>query len=90
MRVTARVKEDVASALRKGQTAAPGLEALVRATEELGVVLEPVHPDTEDASLAPYFTLEVPDRTKAEQTISRLQDCEAVEAAYFKPSDESP
>jgi hypothetical protein len=44
----------------------------------------------EDPRLASYFTVEVPDHVTAERVISRLQNCEAVEAAYLKPLDEAP
>jgi hypothetical protein len=90
VQITTRVRRDVASALHQRRAAAPGSEELLRAAEELGVVLEPVHPDAEDPHLAPYFTVEVPDHATAERAISRLQDCEAVEAAYLKPPDERP
>jgi len=90
MQVTTRVRSDVASVLHHRRAAAPGSEELLHAAEELGVVLEPVHPNAEDPHLAPYFTVEVPDPATAEQAISRLQDCDAVEAAYLKPPDEMP
>ena len=90
MQLTTRVRSDVASVLHHRRAAAPGSEELLQAAEELGMVLEPVHPNAEDPHLAPYFTVEVSDPATAEQAISRLQDCEAVEAAYLKPPDEMP
>jgi hypothetical protein len=65
-------------------------EAIVQATTELGVTLEPMHPGVEDPSLASFFMLEVADLASAERVIARLQGCEAVEAAYLKPPDALP
>jgi len=90
MRITAQVRRDVSLALQRRQAPTTASEELARVTEELEVVLEPIHPGAEDPSLASYYTLEVPDSVTAEQVISRLQNCEGVEAAYLKPLDEAP
>ena len=58
--------------------------------EEFGVVLEPLHPDTEDPSLISYFTIEVPDHATADRVIARLLQSKGIEAAYLKPPDELP
>jgi hypothetical protein len=90
MRVTTRLREDVASVLhlRHPPTAASG--ELSQVVDELGASLEPMHPGAEDPLLAPYFTVEVPDPATAERMIARLKNCEAVEAAYLKPPDTMP
>ena len=90
MQLTTRVRSDVASVLHHRRAAAPGSEELLQAAEELGMVLEPVHPNAEDPHLAPYFTVEVPDAATAERVIAGLQNCEAVEAAYLKPPEAMP
>lgn len=90
MRITTQVRGDVSRALQRRQAPTAASEELARVANELDAVLEPIHPGAEDPSLASYFTLEVPDSVTAEQAISRLQNCEGVEAAYLKPSDETP
>lgn len=90
MRVTTRVREDVASALHRRQPSTTESRELSQVADELGVALEPMHPSAEDPLLAPYFTVEVPDPATAERVIARLQNCEAVEAAYLKPPDAMP
>ena len=90
MRITTRVRRDVASALHRRRTPTAASEELSQAAEELGVALEPMHPGAEDPHLAPYFTVEVPDYATAERVIAHLQNLEAVEAAYLKPPDEMP
>jgi hypothetical protein len=90
MQVTIRIRPEVARTLHQRQPATPAAEELFQVVEELGVALAPVHPGAEDPQLAPYFTIEVPDHATAEQVIARLQQCQAVEAAYLKPRDELP
>jgi len=55
-----------------------------------GVVLQPMHPGTNDPDLMRFFTVEVSDSASAEQLIARLQQDAEVEAAYLKPPDEMP
>lgn len=90
MYVTIQVSANVARVLR--QRAPPTVESqeLSETAEELGVVLEPLHPDVEDPRLALYFTVEVPDPATAQEVIARLQHCQAIEAAYVKPPDALP
>jgi hypothetical protein len=90
MQVMIRVRPEVARTVHQRQPATPVAEELFQAVEELGAALAPVHPGAEDPHLAPYFTVEVPDHATAERVIARLQQCQAVEAAYLKPSDELP
>ena len=80
----------MASTLHRRRPPTTASEELSQAAEELGVVLEPMHPGAEDPHLAPYFTVEVPDYATAERVIAHLQGLEAVEAAYLKPPDEMP
>lgn len=63
---------------------------LLRLTRELGITLEPMHPQAEEPELQIYFTVEVPDAQTAERVVKRLRGCAAVEAAYLKPMDELP
>ena len=90
MRVTTRVREDVASVLHLRQPPTTASREVSQVVDEFGAALEPVHPGAEDPLLAPYFTVEVPDPATAERMIARLKNCEAVEAAYLKPPDATP
>ncbi len=63
---------------------------LLRLTRELGITLEPMHPQAEEPELRTYFTPEVSDAQTAEHVVERLRDCAAIEAAYLKPPDELP
>jgi len=90
IQVIVQVSADVARTLQ--QRGAPTAESqeLLKIAEELGVLLEPVHPGVEDPLLAPYFMAEVPDSTTAEWVITHLRKFKAIEAAYLKPPDELP
>ncbi len=90
MQVTVVVREDVAPALHQQQPATSASKELLETVEDLGVRLEPLHPGTQDPTLAAYFTVDVPDAATAEQVITQLQQSEAVETAYVKPSDALP
>ena len=90
IQVIIQVSADVARTLQ--QRGAPTTESreLLKIAEELGVLLEPVHPGAEDPLLAPYFMAEVPDSTTAERVIAHFRKSKAIEAAYFKPPGELP
>lgn len=90
MYVTIRVRTDVALALHQRQQHTAASEELLQIANELDVVLEPLHPDTEDPYLVRYFTVKVSDSATAERVIARLHHCKAIEAAYLKPPDEMP
>ena len=90
IQVIIQVAADVARTLQ--QQGAPTTESqeLLKIAEELGVLLEPMHPGADDSLLAPYFMAEVPDSTTAELVIAHLRKSKAIEAAYLKPPDELP
>lgn len=90
MHTTIRVRPDVALTLHRQQPSTTASEELLQTAEQLGVVLEPMHPGAEDPHLAPYFVVEIPDPATAERVIARLKHCKAIEAAYLKPPDELP
>ena len=90
MYVTVQVSPEVARVLNEQAPATTESQELLKITEELGVVLEPVHPDIDDPLLATFFRAEVPDSATAEQVIARLRQSNSVEAAYLKPPDELP
>lgn len=85
-----RVRVDVALSLHELKPATQLSKELQQISEELGVVLKPMHPGAEDILLAPYFIVEVSDPAAAERVIARFRRYEATEAAYPKPPDEMP
>lgn len=61
--------------------------ALVR---EAGAGVAPLDPRSTDPVLSTFFTIDVPDAASASSLAAALLDLPAVEAAYVKPSDETP
>jgi sporulation-control protein spo0M len=97
MRVMIQLQEDAAMELHNqsnemagSSQAKPETERLLKATEELGLRLEPVHPGQTHPLLVPFFMIEVPDQETAEKTIRRLRRFKVVEAAYVKPDEQLP
>jgi hypothetical protein len=90
IQITVRVTEDVARAIHQKGPSTTESEELFKVTNELGVLLNPMHPDVEDSILASFFIVEVPDKTTADRVITHLQQSKAIEAAYVKPPDELP
>ena len=90
MRVTLQISPEAARKLHRGEHSTPATREIAEAASGMGVSLEPMHPGVEDAELAQYFTVQVPDTTTAEEVINRLRSCEAVEAAYLKPPETMP
>lgn len=90
MQITVQVSADVARALYQRGPPTAESEELLRIMNTFGIKLEPLHRNTYDPSLQRYFIVEVPDRATAQQVMDRLQQLEAVEAAYVKPPDELP
>jgi hypothetical protein len=76
--------------LRRHSHTSPASAELVGRAQRLGVTLRPLRVRSENSPLASGFTVDVPDRATAERVIAELRDCDAVEAAYFVPSDELP
>ena len=90
MHVTLRLLPEIARALHHQRPLSPEAEDLLRATQELGVTLEAIHPRVEDAELMRYFAVEVPSLPVAQRVINRLRQCAAIDSAYVKPPDELP
>ena len=90
IRVTVQVSLDVARVLHQQGPPTTESEELLRIVEELGVVLEPIHPGAKDDLLVPYFEVKVSSLAEGEQVIARLQQSEAIEGAYIKPPAELP
>lgn len=90
MQVTVQVSPNVARSRRQLSPSTEESEELLRVMETFALKLEPLHHNTDDSVLLSYFTVEVQDNTTAQRMIDRLQQLEAVEAAYIKPPDELP
>jgi hypothetical protein len=90
MQITVQLQADIARRLHQQAPPTTESEELKRITEELDVVLVPIHPMTADPDLTRYFTVDVPDQPTAERVIARIQQSKAVEAAYVKPPDAMP
>jgi hypothetical protein len=88
--IVAKLSPDAARSLHQQGPQDTEADALGAVAEELGVVLRPMHPGTEDPDLMTYFMAESPDLETANRLIHRLQEFESVEAAYVKPPDEPP
>ena len=58
--------------------------------QSLGARLVPLHPGTDDPSLNRYFTVNLPDTTRAEELVRQLRTLTGVEAAYAKPAGKPP
>lgn len=90
MRVMLQLQQDEARMLRRHLFTSPASAELVEKAQRLGVTLRPLRARSENSPLASGFTVEVPDRATAERVIAELRDCDAVEAAYFVPSNQLP
>ena len=90
MLIIIQVSSDVANSLHKRSRPTTDSKNLVKLLAELSVILEPMHPGTNDPDLATYFIVEADDKESADKLISRLQSCRAVKAVYVKPKDETP
>jgi hypothetical protein len=90
MYITIQLQREAAQALQGQQPETKAAEQVLKAANELGVELKPMHPGATDPDLASYFFVEVPDAATAEKAVSRLSSCSAIEAAYLKPADELP
>jgi hypothetical protein len=66
------------------------VDRILSTAVELGVRLEPMHPDVEDGPLAFAFRYEVADRASGERSARVFAACDGVEAAYWKPDAVPP
>jgi len=89
MEVTVEVDADTARSLQKQQPPTPASEQIAKATAELGVVLQPMHPGADDPRLVRFFMIHVPDPEAAKQVVGRFRQITDV-YAYLKPRPELP
>lgn len=90
IQVIIQVRVDVALSLHKRNPATQVSRELQQISRELGVVLKPMHPGSQDPLLCPYFIVDFSDPAAADRIIARFQRSKAIEAAYLKPLDEMP
>lgn len=86
MEVTIQLSDEAAHALQQHRT----VPDLGRLANELGIVLEPLHPHSDDRALKAFFQAVVPDGADAERVVTRLLRSPHVRAAYVKPPDGPP
>ena len=89
-RITVLLDPNVALALHNRQPAIPASKDLLKAIGDLGISLEPLHPDVDDSSLMRYFIVKLPDNLSADDIVKQLRRYKAIQAAYVKPADELP
>lgn len=94
MRIELQLNVEAASVIRARAHSVGGdhsaAERLVTMLTALGLDLQPVHPGTVPLTLAPFFSIEVPDEAAARRVVDRLRAMEGVEAAYLRPDNELP
>ena len=80
----------MALALQQRQQPTAVSEELLQIANDLGIVLEPLHPDAEDPYLFPCsgFHGEMSNSATAERVIARLNHCKPIETVYLKPLEE--
>lgn len=88
--VVVQVRPEAARELSGQRFESHGAKEVAETVSALGASLAQMHPGVSDTTLAQYFTVEVPEEAAAKEAVDRLMNCEAVEAAYVKPSDEMP
>jgi len=90
LRVCIQVDASVARALRKHDESNTEADEVRTRAEHLDLLVWPMHPDSEDASLIEFLMADVPDRETGERVVTELMKCRGVKGAYLKPADELP
>jgi len=88
--VIIQLAEDVSLSLQNNTNSTGNSQQLLNLMSELNVKINPLHPGTKDPSLITWFSIKLPDETKADEAVKRLKMCKGVEAAYKKPPMELP
>ncbi len=90
MYVTIHLRPDVARNLQRARPPLPATAELRGVIRELGLELQPLHPDVEDSVLSSQFFVSAPTQEEGAEIAGRLEKLAAVEAAYVKPPDALP
>ena len=88
--IVVKLAQNFAKEAHQEKLVSPELVELSSVQKSLGIVLEPLHPASDDSNLIPFFIANVPDLAASKLVLERLRRCKAVDAAYTKPSDELP
>ena len=90
MRVTLQVvtrSERGKSVARSMSAARSASDAVAQLQGELGIRLQPLHPDTSDPTLLSWHTTELPDDDRGSRLLEQLRNSPQVAAAFVKPPD---
>ena len=87
MLITLKLGRDAALALHDRGPHTELSRNLVTRTGDLGLSLNPVHPNTPDADLQTYFFVNVDNPDWVSRVLTQLRSVNAVEAAYVKPPE---
>jgi hypothetical protein len=90
MQITVILRPEAAAELRAPTPTQGAARTLLDDARDLGVELSPTHPGVEDASLHPFYHVEVNDPDAVERVLGRLRASAAVDAAYVKPAEAAP
>jgi len=80
----------VAKEIREQHYDNKATKELIVAAHDMGVTLEPMHPNVDDENLALYFSVSAENGEAAQRIAERLRSLKAVEAAYLKPPETIP
>jgi hypothetical protein len=86
LQVTIQLTEAAARALQQHQA----IPELGRLANQLGIIIQPLHPQSLDQALMTFFSAEVPDADTAQRVLTKLLQSPHVTAAYLKPPDAPP
>jgi hypothetical protein len=89
MLITLKVDPGDALALHAKAPATESSSDLVKRARDLGLSLRPVHPNTSDPTLQPYFQVQVDDPEFVDHVLSELRSADAVKAAFTHPPGSS-
>jgi hypothetical protein len=87
--VMVRLAPESARAVRARELP-PELRAIEQNLRPLQLTVEPLHPGTEDSSLAAWFRIPVEDEITAERVAGALRESAGVESAYVEPLSAPP
>jgi hypothetical protein len=86
-KINIKVSEGAAMNIHKEQKPHLTLNEISQMEKELDILLKPLYPDTNDRVLSSYFTVDVPDKLKAEQVVHRLTASPYIEGVNVVPKE---
>jgi hypothetical protein len=84
------VKVNVPARLPENLLGEPGPADIFGIVTSWGLEMQPLHPESDDAELRCYYTIEVADPQLARDLVDRLVESPAVGGAYIKPAEALP